>query len=63
MRKVVFTAIDGSVIRIELFFCGNILNPPNLLLFKGKLYHYSGSGLGIGTNFYREVEDSFMIVD
>ena len=65
MRKVVFTAIDGTVNRTNLFFHGDILKPPKLLQFRGKLYHYTGSALGNGmdTNFYREVEDSFMIVD
>jgi hypothetical protein len=65
MRKVVFTAIDGTVNRTNLFFHGDILKPPKLLQFRGKLYHYVGSSGygGLDTNHYREVEDSFMIVD
>jgi hypothetical protein len=61
MRKVLFTDNDGNIIRTELFFSGSILNPPSIVLFKRKLYYYSGSG--IDCNFYREVKDSFEIIE
>lgn len=62
MRKVLFTDKDGNIIRTELSFDGDILNPPSLLLFKGKLYRYVGS-CNLDINHYLRVEDSFMIVD
>lgn len=64
-RKVAFIAADKAVIRETLDLPGHILKPPSLLLFRGKLYNHSGSGLGgdMPTNFYREVTDSFMIIE
>lgn len=66
LRKALFTAADKTVIRANVELPGNVLNPPQLLLFRKKLYRHSGSGFGgkedNWVNFYREVPESFMIV-
>ena len=60
-RQVMFTAIDGSVIRTNLSLPGNFFTPPKFLQFKGKLYSNTGSSLS--SNFYREVDDFQIIED
>lgn len=60
-RKVLFTAADGSVVRVVVELEGNnTLNPPKFVQFRGKLYETTGSGLTC--NFYHEVEERFQIV-
>jgi hypothetical protein len=61
MRNILFTAKDKSVIRTKLNLPGNMLNPPLLLLFCGKLYRYTGSGMT--SNFYNEVPDTYMVIE
>lgn len=63
MRKVLFTDLDGTVHRTELSFDGNILNPPALVVFRGKLYRHTGTGMWTMCNFYREVDKTFAIVE
>jgi hypothetical protein len=61
IRKVLFTDKNQSLIRTELSLPGNMLAPPSILVFRGKLYHYTGSGME--SNFYREIPDSYMFIE
>lgn len=58
-RTLLFTDLDGNIIdKVNRELPGLTLNPPKLVMYKNRLFIYTGSGLGrdFPTNFYREVE-------
>jgi hypothetical protein len=63
-RKVILRNSDDTVQRVNLTLPGNnVINPPSILVYMGKMYRYTGSGGGVDwVNHYKEISDSYYII-
>lgn len=66
-RNVLLTAANKDFVRLrDVELPGDrVLMPPFYVMFRGKLYENKGTGLGgeTPTNFYREVEREFFVLE
>jgi hypothetical protein len=63
-RAVILRNSDDTIQRVNLTLPGNsVINPPSILVYMGKMYHYTGSSGGVDwVNRYKEVTDSYYII-
>lgn len=63
-RAVILRNSNDTIQRVNLTLPGSsVLNAPSILVYMGKIYHYTGSGGGVDwVNHYKEITDSYYII-